>query len=163
VEEEFGDALWYFTALCRRLGLRMEDILADAASGEGYDALIAANDLVDRPISRIATPLAVPELDPALLMLGESTASLFALRTSTNDAHARLTAFAKSYLEALKASRVAFAEVVRQNISKTRGRSSRPISQTCPPLMNAFLRISGCRRISRSRLTNGEIPAVIYV
>src|SRR5258708_14618123 len=36
VEEEFGDALWYFTALCRRLDARMDNILAQAASGEAY-------------------------------------------------------------------------------------------------------------------------------
>lgn len=28
VEEEFGDALWYFTALCRRLKVRVDNILA---------------------------------------------------------------------------------------------------------------------------------------
>jgi NTP pyrophosphatase (non-canonical NTP hydrolase) len=126
VEEEFGDALWYFTAVCRRLSVPMEDILAEAASGDGHNTLIAANDLVDGPISRIATPLAVPELDPALLLLGESTVNLFELRNSTHDARVRLTAFAKSYLEALKASRVAFAEVVRKNISKTKGRFVAP-------------------------------------
>src|SRR5271165_2752120 len=57
VEEEFGDALWYFTALCRRLNLGMDGILAEAASGEDYSTQIAANDLVNGPISRIATPV----------------------------------------------------------------------------------------------------------
>src|ERR1700676_4681827 len=33
VEEEFGDALWYFTALCRRLDIHMDEILSDAATG----------------------------------------------------------------------------------------------------------------------------------
>jgi len=33
VEEEFGDALWYFTALCRRLAMRVDEILAAAPSG----------------------------------------------------------------------------------------------------------------------------------
>src|SRR5438105_3011251 len=47
VEEEFGDALWYFTALCRRLGIRMDEVLSDAATGSGYSTLIAANDLID--------------------------------------------------------------------------------------------------------------------
>jgi hypothetical protein len=54
VEEEFGDALWYFTALCRRLNLRMDGILAEAASGEDYSTQIAANDLVSGRISRIS-------------------------------------------------------------------------------------------------------------
>jgi NTP pyrophosphatase (non-canonical NTP hydrolase) len=122
VEEEFGDALWYFSALCRRLGVRMDEILSEAATGDGYSTLIAANDLIDGPISRIATPLAVPELDPALLALGEATANLLALRQSTGGGKARLARFATSYLEALKSARVAFADVVRMNIAKTKGR-----------------------------------------
>lgn len=138
VEEEFGDALWYFTALCRRLGIRMDEILSDAASGNDYSTVIAANDLIDGPISRIATPLTVPELDPALLALGEATTNLFALRQSTTDCKARLTAFAKSYLEALKAARVAFAEVGRINIAKTRGRFAPPDLAVLPTFDERF-------------------------
>jgi NTP pyrophosphatase (non-canonical NTP hydrolase) len=122
VEEEFGDALWYFAALCRRLSLRLDDILSDAASGEEYAMQIAANDLVSGPISRVATTLIVSDLDPALMILGEATSGLFVFRDSVNDARPRLVAFAKAYVEALKAARVAFAEVVRKNIAKTRGR-----------------------------------------
>ncbi|HTR35017.1 MAG TPA: nucleoside triphosphate pyrophosphohydrolase family protein [Bryobacteraceae bacterium] len=138
VEEEFGDALWYFTALCRRLGIRMDEVLSDAATGNDYSTLIAANDLIDGPISRIATPLAVPELDPALLALGEATSNLFALRQSTGESKARLTAFAKSYLEALKAARVTFAEVVRMNIAKTRGRFAPPDLAALPTFDDKF-------------------------
>jgi len=126
VEEEFGDALWYFTALCRRLDIRMDEILSDAAISERYSTVIAANDLVEGPISRIATPLSVPELDPALLALGEMTTRLFSLRNAADDARERLTTFAKTYLEALKSAHVAFAEVVRKNIEKTKGRFVAP-------------------------------------
>lgn len=138
VEEEFGDALWYFTALCRRLGLRMDEVLSDATTGNDYSTLIAANDSIDGPISRIATPLTVPELDPALLALGEATSNLFALRHSTADSRARLNAFAKFYLEALKASRVAFAEILRMNIAKTRGRFAPPDLATLPTFDEGF-------------------------
>ena len=89
VEEEFGDALWYFTALCRRLEIRVDEILAGAASGENYATSVAANDLLDSPISHVATPLAVPELDTALLQLGEAAAGLFGLRTSVDNARAK--------------------------------------------------------------------------
>lgn len=138
VEEEFGDALWYFTALCGRVGIRMDEILSDAATGNGYMTLIAANDLIDGPISRIATPLAVPELDPSLLALGEATSNLFALRHSAGKSKARLTAFAKCYLEALKAARVTFAEVVRTNVDKTRGRFAPPDLGTLPTFDENF-------------------------
>jgi len=139
VEEEFGDALWYFTALCRRLKIRVDEVLAGVASGENYATSVAANDLLDSPISHVATPLTVPELDAALLQLGEAAAGLFVLRNSVNNVHPNLSAFADWYLRALKAARVTFAEVVRKNIAKTRGRFLAPdyaslpaFDQDCP-------------------------------
>src|ERR1700681_3803394 len=37
VEEEFGDVLWYFTALCRRLNMRLDEILAEGVNAENYE------------------------------------------------------------------------------------------------------------------------------
>ena len=138
VEEEFGDALWYLTALCRRLKIRLDEILAEAARGKDFGASVAANDLVDSPISHIATPLTVPELDPALLELGEAAAAVFAIRTSPDNARVLLTAFAASYLKALKAVRVSFAEVLRQNIAKTTSRFIPPDHATLPTFDDGF-------------------------
>jgi len=138
VEEEFGDALWYFTALCRRLNSRMDEILAEASSGEDYSTQVAANDLVSGPISRIAVPVNVSDLDPALLVLGETTSSLFRLRNRADDSHRRLLAFARAYLQALKAAGVAFAEVVRKNIAKTKGRFAAPDFASLPTFDERF-------------------------
>jgi len=113
VEEEFGDALWYFTALCRRLRIRVDEVLAGAAKEETH-------------ATSIATPLTVPGLDAALLQLGEAASGLFVLRTSPDLAHVKLAAFADSYLRALNAARVVFSEVVRKNIAKTIGRFLAP-------------------------------------
>jgi NTP pyrophosphatase (non-canonical NTP hydrolase) len=126
VEEEFGDALWYFTALCRRLAIRVDEIFAEVPN----EPII--------PISEVATPLTVPGLDGALLQLGEAVAALFVLRTSPNLADAKLTAFASSYLRALHASRVIFAEVVHQNIAKTRGRFLAPDFSALPTFDHDF-------------------------
>jgi hypothetical protein len=122
VEEEFGDALWYLTALCRRLAVRVDEVLAHVAQSEQYELSIAATDLIDSPISQVATPLAVPELDDALLRLGEAASALFVFRDSTDEPIPKLSVFATHYLRALKAARVTFAEVVRKNIAKTTGR-----------------------------------------
>lgn len=138
VEEEFGDALWYLTALCRRLKVGLDEIIAEAACGEGYTASIAANDLVDSPISHIATPLTVPELDAALLELGKSAAELFVVRTSPDAARRVLTAFAACYLRALKPVGVSFAEVIRKNIAKTRGRFTEPDYAALPIFDDGF-------------------------
>lgn len=138
VEEEFGDALWYFSALCRRLSMRLDDILSDASSGEGYSIRVAANDLITGPISQIATPDVVSDLDPALLILGEATTRLFGLRESSDDARPQLVSFAKAYLEALRAAGVTFAEVVRKNIAKTKGRFGTPDFSNLPTFDERF-------------------------
>jgi hypothetical protein len=132
VEEEFGDALWYFAALCRRVEVPMDEILDAAATGTGYVSSIAANDLISSPISRVATPLASPELDPALLQLGEAAAALFVLQNAATESRDQLIAFADRYLRALKAARVTFAEVVRANLVKTVGRFLPPKYETLP-------------------------------
>jgi NTP pyrophosphatase (non-canonical NTP hydrolase) len=132
VEEEFGDALWYFTAICRRLNMRVDEILAEAAEREQYAISVAANDLIESPISRVATPLAVPELDAALLQLGEAAVGLFALRKYANNASSSLAIFAQWYLRAIKASSVTFAEVVHKNIAKTTGRFLPPTYESLP-------------------------------
>ncbi len=125
VEEEFGDALWYFTALCRRLTIRVDEVLAGAAREETH-------------ATSIATPLTVPGLDAALLQLGEAASGLFVLRTSPGLAHAKLAAFAESYVRALKAARVTFAEIVRKNITKTRGRFLAPDYASLPTFDHSF-------------------------
>ena len=134
VEEEFGDALWYFTALCRRLNVRMADLLPEAANGESYEVSFAAND----PISHVETPPEVRELGPALLQLGETTVRLFVLRISPDDARSRLGAFAASYLQALWAARVTLAEVVQKNIAKTTGRFLLPKYENLPVFDHDF-------------------------
>jgi hypothetical protein len=138
VEEEFGDALWYFTALCRRLKVPMNEILAAAVGGEGYASSVAANDLIESPISHVATPLAAPELDAALLQLGEAAAALFVARGSQADPRSGLTVFADRYLRALNAARVTFAEVVRKNLVKTVGRFLPPDYQNLPDFDRDF-------------------------
>ena len=132
VEEEFGDALWYFTSLCRRLSQGLDEVLSEAATGQDYSIQVAANDLIGGPISHIATPVITTELDPALLVLGEATSKLFRFRESRSDPKPYLVEFAKAYLQALKAARVAFAEVVRKNIVKTKGRFMAPDLSAMP-------------------------------
>jgi hypothetical protein len=138
VEEEFGDALWYFTALCRRVSLRPDEIFAEVASSDEYLTSVAANDLLKSPISHVATPITVAGLDTALLQLGEATASLLALRSSADNVRPKLATFADGYLRALCAASVTFAEVVHQNILKTRGRFLVPNYTTLPTFDYGF-------------------------
>jgi hypothetical protein len=138
VEEEFGDALWYFAALCRRLTSRLDEILAGGTTKTVAATSTRANAPLDKSISEVATPLTVPGLDAALLQLGKATVGLFVLRTSPNLAQSKLAAFGDCYLGALKAARVTFTEVVRKNIAKTRGRFLTPDYASLPTFDHNF-------------------------
>lgn len=138
VEEEFGDALWYLAALCRRLHLRLDEILAHGVNGKDHETAVAANDLVESPISHVVTSKTAYELDSTLPQLGEAASGLFALRGSSDDAGGLLTNFADWYLRALKSAHISFADVVHSNIAKTRGRFLKPDYATLPTFDDEF-------------------------
>jgi len=138
VEEEFGDALWYFAALCRRLGYRLDEILSDATSGDNYSTQLAANDLVNGPVSRVAVPAISLQLDSALLALGQSVVNLFESAERRGEAQSSLVDFARNYIQTLKTARISFAEVVRKNIAKTVGRFIAPVYAELPNFDSSF-------------------------
>ena len=120
--EEFGDTLWYFTTLCRRLNYEIEEIFSNVINGEGYKEILAASDLADGPFSRIATAEGSSSTDELLLELGEATASLLSVKKRNKETLSFLCLFADRYLRAVQAAEVPFAEIVRNNIKKVRGR-----------------------------------------
>ncbi len=132
VEEEFGDALWYLTALCRRVGLSIDAVLAEAAANGKYTVSIAASGLTLAPLSHVSSVAAMPDLDAVLLNLGRAAADLLSISPDDAKAGQKLSAFADCYLHAVQASGVSFAEVVRSNLAKVRGRFLRPDPSTLP-------------------------------
>lgn len=115
--EEFGDALWYFTALCRRLAIDLEGLFSEASSGEGYRMIGIASDVAGGACASVALPVSTADLDARLFNLGRSAAALL----DEAPDRPRLLAFARAYLEALNATDLIFAEVVRGNLVKARG------------------------------------------
>ena len=115
--EEFGDALWYLAALCRRLAIDLDALFAEASSGEGYRMVGVASDVAGGACASVALPVSTADLDARLFKLGRSAAALL------DDApdRPRLLAFARDYLEALHGTGLIFAEVVRGNLVKARG------------------------------------------
>ena len=138
VEEEFGDALWYFTTLCRRLGIGVDTILSKETNQVGYSKSIAASDLLESPISHVSS--SVPLLPPneTLLNLGEATAALLGIKTLDPQSYNLLCSFADSYLQALQAADVCFSKVVRMNIEKTCGRFLDPETSVLPTFDSEF-------------------------
>jgi hypothetical protein len=139
VEEEFGDALWYLAALCRRLSVGLDSIISDAASGDRYCRTIMASDLVEGPVGYISSIETAPSLDDALLKLGDAAASLLVISGPNQHVPELLRTFADCYLQALQVAQVTFSQVVYKNIEKACGRFLEPDPSTLPTFDSGFL------------------------
>ncbi len=139
VVEEFGDVLWYFAAIGRRIDLPIDSIFTAAAESTDFDTAVVASDLAEWPltIARKVTP--APEVDPALLKLGVDAASLLSLSSDdASDAERLMRSFAVSYLNALQASGMTFGEIALHNAAKTRGRFLGPVPSELPTFDETF-------------------------
>lgn len=138
VEEEFGDALWYFTALCFRLHIDAEQVFATVTKSPQCSAVFAASNIPGWPVCEITSFKTMPSLDDVLLALGEATSALLTIRVGHSEARDRLIQFADSFLKALQASEVSFAKVVTTNLAKTRGRFLAPEGSSLPTFDSRF-------------------------
>jgi hypothetical protein len=132
VEEEFGDALWYLAALCRRLGVNFEETFAEVARNGKYSTAIAASGLPGWPLSEVVSVTSMPKLDEVLLGLGRSAATLLTVGLSDEHVRTKLADFADCFMHVLQASGVSFSEVITVNLSKTRGRFLAPDEAALP-------------------------------
>lgn len=141
VEEEFGDALWYFNALCQRLGVGIQEVLSDAVKQGGYDESVVASHLPNGPIAHVSSASLLPADNQNLMNLGKATAALLHIKDkdSTDEPRELLCGFANRYLQALQASQVSFVDVVRLNIDKTRGRFLHAEPKDLPTFDSDFL------------------------
>lgn len=137
VEEEFGDALWYFSALCRRLDTKLGDVF-ESAIDKSHVKVISANDHEDAPISQIISISEIKSLDAALIELGYSTAKLLRMDKNSTDFQVNLIEFARLYLQAIQSIGLSFARVVKGNLIKAIGRFSIPDPETLPDFDASF-------------------------
>ena len=138
LEEEFGDTLWYLTALCRRLGVSASNVLSDAANQGGYSVTAAANNYPDDPTSHILSASEPPPNNETLLNLGEAAAALLQVKSLDERTLGLLRAFAGVYIQSLQSCHLNFSEIVRTNIQKTRGRFLEPDIYSLPDFDNNF-------------------------
>jgi MazG C-terminal domain/Nucleotide modification associated domain 2 len=139
VVEEFGDTLWYFATLCRRLKLPLEDVLAAVTKGAGYSSVTVASDLADVPIAHVASATASLPLDETLLKLGEAAAALMRVDDQLEQSAKLIHQFGDCYIQALQVSGVIFADVVQTNLRKAQGRFLEPDPATLPVFDSDFL------------------------
>ncbi|MEX2492193.1 MAG: nucleoside triphosphate pyrophosphohydrolase family protein [Nitrospirales bacterium] len=123
VEEEFGDALWYFSALCRRLNIKLADIF-DALPNEAGFKNISAIDQACAPVSQIIVSAQLENVDSALIDLGYMAAQLLKIDKDSSDVRENLVSFARLYFQAIQSLGLSFAKVAKGNLIKVLGRFS---------------------------------------
>lgn len=121
-EEEFGDVLWYFAALCRRVNASLEDIFSKATESADYQRVVAANDLPHGPVSHVSIIGSSPSIQKSYLDLGSAIQPIIKAVEEGRDIEPSLHSFADCYLRALQASELVFARIVQTNLTKALGR-----------------------------------------
>lgn len=138
VEEELGDTLWYVAALCRRLDMSFSNLFAEALGNGSYSISVAANADPDHPVSKVFSVNSIAELDSILLRLGDSSARLLDLGRASEKAKPLLIDFIGTYLEAVQASSVSFANILNGNMIKACGRFLKPSAEHLPDFDATF-------------------------
>lgn len=137
VEEEFGDAFWYFSALCRRLNIKSADIFEEVSIEAGIE-IISDNDQGSPPVSPIITPSQMENLDSALIGLGYMAAQLLKIEKDKSDVRKNLINFARLYLQAIQSTGLSFVKIVKTNLNKALGRFSTPSAGSLPDFDASF-------------------------
>jgi len=132
VEEEFGDALWYFAVLVRRLGYDFASIFLEAFDARQSTMFSADDTTSTSPPDPIAATSSLVLLDDALVALGTAASALLLLEDHPEQPLVLLHTFAQKYLLAINVSKVDFRLIVNRNLSKVRGRFLVPDPNTLP-------------------------------
>lgn len=138
-EEEFGDTLWYFNAVCRRVNVSLEQVFTEATKGSLFATTCAASDAAPGAVAHVATLVEASHIDDSLFNLGVCAAELLRLpQTPHNDRLPKLVEFAVTYLKALCSANIVFADVVKKNILKARGAFIEPDPKELPTFDDEF-------------------------
>jgi NTP pyrophosphatase (non-canonical NTP hydrolase) len=138
VEEEFGDALWYLCAICRRIGEPLDQIINDACKGEGTISMTVASLHLAAPIAKVHKFQNLGVIDVLLKDLGLKAANLLNAEIGQTDLRARVVDFTAAYLKAVQSSNVPFGKIVRSNLDKATGRFIPSDTSTLPKFDHAF-------------------------
>lgn len=118
-EEEFGDAFWYLSALCRRLGVKI--------GGELLQSRGTFHDPMDIKERLMVTSLAArDDLDAALIQLGGAAAQLLEARRDISGLKSLIPEFYYHFLHALALTGLDFETIVSDNLKKAIGRFCDP-------------------------------------
>lgn len=159
VIEEFGDALWYLTALCRRYDMPLEEIIDDAFGGSGVATQIVASALPTAPVASIRSFDNLDEIDDLLLELAQQASALLNVPEGDGRRREQLVSFARAYLRAMQASKIPFGVIAERNLRKAQGRFLRTDHAQLPNFDCQFPeeeRLPDCFEIEIKQRPNGR-------
>lgn len=136
--DEFGDVLWYFAAIARRLQLDVEVLFQGALQLSDSRTAVTALDSAQWPIAIASQVEPTPAMDASLQQLGQAAGVLLSDRATADEMKLHLERFALCYLSALQACQIPFTEVARHNAAKTIGRFVPPIAAELPTFDSDF-------------------------
>lgn len=137
VEEEFGDAFWYFAALSRRCNLGLTELLG-YVTHNATETIISASDLESAPISKMYRVPTTETIDTALIDLGYMAAQLLKIKKDSPESKDKLTEFLSIYFQAIQSLKLSFATIIKGNLAKTLGRFSIPELTSLPDFDFSF-------------------------
>ena len=129
VMDELGDAFWYFTALTRRYGLSVSEVISGSVVNNINPALLQANENPQYPVVQgLGIITGTNDISQALIKLGQATASLLEIESVDQPKRQQLLgAFAAAFFEVTLKAKISFKEILEFNNDKTIGHFS-PIS-----------------------------------
>ncbi|MDT8896057.1 nucleoside triphosphate pyrophosphohydrolase family protein [Halomonas sp. I1] len=130
IQEEIGDALWYFCRLSRSLGFDIEQLMPEAYSQSPPFKLIATNHN-SSPVAHLPS-VKQKNISETLPCLGKAAADLLHIPVDKGEQKSLLKSFFSSYLDTVSASGVKFHDVVDGNLKKTQGRFLRCSNNELP-------------------------------
>lgn len=120
VVEEFGDVLWYLTALCRRSGIKLDEIIEEILKTDDISTELFTGTLPSAPIASVRSFARTAAVDDLLLELGQRAAAL--LGQPEGERVTSLREFTIIYLRAVQAFNIPLAVVAQSNLAKVTSR-----------------------------------------
>ncbi|WP_083235882.1 hypothetical protein [Halomonas caseinilytica] len=120
INEELGDALWYFCRLVDIMGYTTDELVPGEVGINQTFSLLATN----IPCSPLAQLPVYDKKDiwETLPKLGKCAADLLDLPEGKEERKILLKSFLSRYLDTVKAAQVSFSSVIENNLIKTEGR-----------------------------------------
>ena len=139
VIDELGDTFWYFTALARRYGVSLGELLSKVVQdGPSSRAFRPTDDPLQPFASVRKTQVEACDMTDALLRMGEATTALFPLLEAKGDVEGKLLDFLEVYFKVVASAEISFGRVLEDNSSKIKDRFILPPLDALPDFDAGF-------------------------